>query len=600
MVDGEYNAKKFPIIHLYEEWELSPNIIKTLIGCGITNKTILRQMHKHDLGEIFPKRNQIGDKIFFRCKLQTWREEIKAPPLQCCDTNKIKTIGKVDSDFDMDDFTLSPMSSRSSSPEQSPSLPKAIAMPLLTPISSNNYQQKQETETVQSPPAKTPRIEPQPSSSANLVDLKPRPIAARTSTLKLRQIAPVPNLDFSTISQNFNDSFSLETELRKSFQGQKILENYRRYKILGKADQNNLTRVVANYHLMTKMPLSAQVYTFYATKIQELFPSENKETYYLPANYKQRRAPRGKLYDRFCNMKRQSKADEQLLVRNISTYGSYQVQNPNFDDSLQQACEQFQLQYAEDDYITMKNWLMENDEPWQEVVSEWSKSSPYRLNEIRKTGDVSKSAENWPRYRDPQGFELIDIDFAQMYPDKSVEMLLNFDSFVESVQPIFSTEVKDKWSVKQLEILESFDTNKDTKDCIAALLLHAVMHPPVLPGRIKLSITEAQRDLVLMIDDIMNLDNERDKWDPAEPKVVAVGTTIEDLHEFYVDFDGILYQLPTFVKCLDTVIKLCFIFNINYPIRSKYVWTFFQQYFFKIDSDDCHPKIINLINRINK
>uniref|UniRef100_A0A1B0CBY6 Uncharacterized protein n=1 Tax=Lutzomyia longipalpis TaxID=7200 RepID=A0A1B0CBY6_LUTLO len=78
MVDSmEYNAKKYPIIHLYEEWELSPNIIKTLITCGITNKAILRQMHQHDLNDIFPKRSQIGDKIFFRCKLQAWREEYR-------------------------------------------------------------------------------------------------------------------------------------------------------------------------------------------------------------------------------------------------------------------------------------------------------------------------------------------------------------------------------------------------------------------------------------------------------------------------------------------------------------------------------------------
>ncbi|XP_059610554.1 uncharacterized protein LOC132257597 [Phlebotomus argentipes] len=581
----EYSAKKYPIINLYEEWELSPNIIKTLITCGITNKAILRQMHQHDINEIFSKRSQIGDKIFFRHKLQNWREEIKLPSLVCCDTIRVKTL-----DIE-DDLSISPMSSRSSSPEASSSLLKTVAMPLLTPIISKSNQPIQLHNI--SPPS--PHV--MQTSSASIKAKFPPMIPLNTKST-YRQMPTTPNLDFSEISRNFEDNFDLEAELRKSFQGQKILENYRKYNILGKSDQNNLTRVVANYHLMTKMPLSAQIYMFYATKIQELFPTESKETYYLPANYKMRRAPRGKLYDRFCNMKRQTRADEESIVQNIRTYGSYQMQTPIYEN-MTPSIMRFQLEHSEEEYIAIKELLFNINEPWEDIVSEWKKSSPYRLNEIRNDADSSKSIEKWPRYRDPQGFELIDVDFAVMYPDKSVDLLINYDTFCEKIQPIYRSEVKDKWSSKHLELLDNFDVNKDTKDCITALLIHAVMHPPVLPGRIKISITDAQRDLVLVIDDIMNLDNEREKWDPSEPKIIAVGDSFENLLEFYVDYDGILYQLPTFIKCLDTVIKLCFVFNINYPIRNKYIWTFFQQYFFKIESPDCHPKIANLMGKMN-
>uniref|UniRef100_A0A1B0CBY4 Uncharacterized protein n=1 Tax=Lutzomyia longipalpis TaxID=7200 RepID=A0A1B0CBY4_LUTLO len=265
MVDSmEYNAKKYPIIHLYEEWELSPNIIKTLITCGITNKAILRQMHQHDLNDIFPKRSQIGDKIFFRCKLQAWREEYRHPPLICCDTNKAKTSDKMD--VDMDDLSISPISSRSSSPEASSSLPKAIAMPLLAPLSTPTPRQE-----APNPP---PHVQPLPF--LNPLDMKPKMLSQMMSAMEATKKTTIgtPSVDFTDFSRNFEDNFDLETELKKSFQGQKILENYRKYKILGKSDQNNLTRVVANFHLMTKMPLSAQIYMFYASKIQELFPTE--------------------------------------------------------------------------------------------------------------------------------------------------------------------------------------------------------------------------------------------------------------------------------------------------------------------------------------
>uniref|UniRef100_A0A1B0DHQ1 Uncharacterized protein n=1 Tax=Phlebotomus papatasi TaxID=29031 RepID=A0A1B0DHQ1_PHLPP len=307
--------------------------------CGITNKAILRQMHQHDLNDIFSKRSQIGDKIFFRCKLQNWREENKHPSLICCDTNKPKTLVKMDSD--LDGLSISPMSSRSSSPEASSSLPKAIAMPLLTPISKpvrhNSPQTSQPSPSIQAPQSHT-TPETKPSLTPLLPPAKPVPYSP---------MPIVPNSDFTESSRTFDDSFDLEAELKRSFQGQKILENYRKFNILGKSDQNNLTRIVANYHLMTKMPLSAQIYMFYVSKIQQLFPSECKETYYMPANYKMRKPPRGKLYDRFNNMKRQMRAaDEDSIVQSIrSSYGSYQTQTPIFEnltDSIR-----FQLEYPE-------------------------------------------------------------------------------------------------------------------------------------------------------------------------------------------------------------------------------------------------------------
>lgn len=66
----------------------------------------------------------------------------------------------------------------------------------------------------------------------------------------------------------------------------------------------------------------------------------------------------------------------------------------------------------------MKQWLFNATDPWEDVVSEWKKSSPYRLNEIRHDADVSKTIEKWPRYRDPQGFELV-ISISETFCRKS-------------------------------------------------------------------------------------------------------------------------------------------------------------------------------------
>ena len=71
---------------------------------------------------------------------------------------------------------------------------------------------------------------------------------------------------------------------------------------------------------------------------------------------------------------------------------------------------------------------------------------------------------------------------------------------------------------------------------------------------------------------------------------------------FYTTFDGILYKLPTFLKCIDSCFKIIQILNLKYSTECCNIWTFLQRKVYKIITpyDKCSPSVRILENRIDK
>lgn len=55
------------------------------------------------------------------------------------------------------------------------------------------------------------------------------------------------------------------------------------------------------------------------------------------------------------------------------------------------------------------------------------------------------------------------------------------------------------------------------------------------------------------------------------------GTKLYDLH-----IDNIVFSLSTALKAVDMLFKSCTIMNLKYPKKATSIFTFIQQYFFKI------------------
>lgn len=61
-------------------------------------------------------------------------------------------------------------------------------------------------------------------------------------------------------------------------------------------------------------------------------------------------------------------------------------------------------------------WLQNNQAPWETVVEKWSKTIEYRFSLLMNVRN--KTLQNvfaeWPLYKHPNGYKLIDYDFYQM------------------------------------------------------------------------------------------------------------------------------------------------------------------------------------------
>ncbi|XP_054084110.1 uncharacterized protein LOC128920545 [Zeugodacus cucurbitae] len=138
-------------------------------------------------------------------------------------------------------------------------------------------------------------------------------------------------------------------------------------------------------------------------------------------------------------------------------------------------------------------------------------------------------------------------------------------------------------------------------------LLHAVITPPRVNKNIKPSITDAQMDMMVHLININNFQQKLDELNESahnegltlQPRVFVVGESPQNLKKFYVCVDNIKYKVGSLIRAIDLVVKMFFVFNIEYSVKSKYVWIFLQRYIYDISSKEKFPKIENILNKLN-
>lgn len=133
--------------------------------------------------------------------------------------------------------------------------------------------------------------------------------------------------------------------------------------------------------------------------------------------------------------------------------------------------------------------------------------------------------------------------------------------------------------------------------------MHAVIQPKRISPKIKPTISDAQEDFILLIPIINQLQERLDSLQSKfykqklniQPRIILIGPSYAEISECLVYFDGVKYKCSSVRKCIDIVIKLSYVFNLNYSPISKEVWFFFQEYFFDIKSKQ--PNIKQIIKK---
>ncbi|XP_058456402.1 uncharacterized protein LOC131433816 [Malaya genurostris] len=361
--------------------------------------------------------------------------------------------------------------------------------------------------------------------------------------------------------------------------------------------RNEIGKIVCKYYKshqyldnVNRRALSHTVVDYYIAKFAKLislrFPPEIAETYYNPRDISaNKKHPSGLLYDRFHNRSKKDlgKRIRDKVADHMSNVKSSALELP--DKEIERLS-------------TVKNWLRNNIAPEERIRQHWAESFLLRFRNIQqdKNSDKRTILNDWPRITDENGYLLIDTDFNHLY-NTSERLETVFDCWekfaVDFIDYARISNIKDHYSIQLLDTLsESYILiSQDTRDYILCTIFHAIVKPSRTSARKLPTIVQAQNDVCCIIDTyeeyreaLISLRKEHESANiQLSPRIYAIGHT-QSLDSFYVVTQFLEYKLPTFLRCLDVVVKLKFVLDFEFPESCELFWCFICQFFYDINS----------------
>lgn len=232
---------------------------------------------------------------------------------------------------------------------------------------------------------------------------------------------------------------NLEEILLKTVDGKDVIAKYKSTKSLNDKDQTGIVRIIVDHYILNGIKMDAKIMESVATAISKIFATESETTYYIPRT-KTKNAS-GKLYDRYYNQRNKRKRFDCHTSSKL-----YKVSEELKDNEISESS----MDVAE--FEDKKKWLVHNFP--QNITILWKATSVLRIRENKTS--LSDFLKDWPRYRDPNGYKLIDIDFETMYPEKQNLMFSKIEGFEKvMVEEIFPKYVNDKLNMQYIEKIKA-------------------------------------------------------------------------------------------------------------------------------------------------
>lgn len=234
----------------------------------------------------------------------------------------------------------------------------------------------------------------------------------------------------SSVSMASPVEFNLEEILKKTVSGEDIIKKYKEKQILTDADQNTISRVIVDYFQLHNIKMDPKVMAKVAKDIKVIFPNEIESTYYIPRN--KGKNPSGKIYDRYFNsgykrkklLTSSSKKSTGILMSREANESSDNIQSVDSKE-----------------FLNKKKFLLFNIP--SNIIQIWKETSQLRMQENKYP--LNDFIKQWPRYKDSNGDELIDIDFETMYPGKGHKLFEKIEEFETKLNKTFyPNSIRDK------------------------------------------------------------------------------------------------------------------------------------------------------------
>ncbi|KAK4877981.1 hypothetical protein RN001_010487 [Aquatica leii] len=239
-------------------------------------------------------------------------------------------------------------------------------------------------------------------------------------------------------------------------------------------------------------------------------------------------------------------------------------------------------------------WLRVNSEPWTDVQTHWKNTFKKRRREIL----LNFSLDNWPLFKHSQGFNLIDLDFYEIYEEKSYGLFRKWPNYKNKIINTLNAKIKDKQNLKLLKYLNTINSSEAISDTIIALLIHALLPPSVKYISkennkkiiLKSTIKDSQDSMFLHVKTLNDFDNRvehlknhlTERNESLQPIIVVVGIDLLTITNYYVIYDQVKYKFQNCLSAIDACFKIFHVLNLKYPVSSINTWTFFQKYFYEI------------------
>ncbi|XP_070074126.1 uncharacterized protein [Drosophila takahashii] len=374
---------------------------------------------------------------------------------------------------------------------------------------------------------------------------------------------------------------------------------YRTNKSLEQRQRKAICGIICDFLVNHKIEWQPKKFDQVAVDIVSLFPTEVKETYYLPIKNKK---AGGLLYARYRN----------TVSKNRSLVEESIIESDDDSNSL-----------AEEDIDSVSYsmiWLQCNSDDTAnlaEIYRHWENTFKKRTEQLVSETSLKEILTAWPILKQSFGAELLKLDFADRFPAKENHLFSKFEEFKNKILPIAEKRLKESFSVKILKLIKGAE--EGTIDLSVFLLLHGLLTPT---GRRSVKCGEAKKRLAKITtadsrksffqcfqsfgelntfikEKIQTLFEEKLT---LQPIICGVGDSEIECKEFFIYFSDIFYEFKDIVSAVDACFKIYNVLDLKYPEESKLVWYFIHKYFFEMDiaTEDNISKVISFINDLNK
>ncbi|XP_029722774.2 uncharacterized protein LOC115263689 isoform X2 [Aedes albopictus] len=403
---------------------------------------------------------------------------------------------------------------------------------------------------------------------------------------------PVQHVEKDKKKEVSREECSATYLLTNSARGRAIIDSYKSsdHKLLSRTDKASITRIVVDEFIDRFSKLTSAELKSRASELFQLFPTIPEHTWFEPSSYKnasghtiKRRFARGCLYDRNINVWKRIVKIQPPVINRTDEAGP----SPKSVIGITET--------QVEEYRKLKQWFIHNQDEWEDLRAKWKATSQIRLLELSRADNrtCESIVAEYPTLKHHHGYQLIQIDFEERFPEKTTSLFDHWDSFASGVRRIFELEILDAEGKGLLETIADEKCSKDVRNIsIVSLLAHllACKHPvgnQTNSRHWKPSIVETKEAVLLSVTNFNQLEGDLarltnrcfEKGLPFTPIIIVLGSTNPTGYTLW--HNTFSYKFPSFLKTLDICIKLFRAYDIEYPPQSADVWTFLAGYLYE-------------------